>query len=212
MTNNNLYLSSYQIPRTDQQLIKFSNSNSNPSSTLDNTPTMMIPFGVTVNGSRDNCTTENIAFNTGLLCTFLPTEPANGNSIKCKITSQIGNNYNGWLKRINGAFNQNVDFAYWQQGLTQYNGIGASYNDADIFTITMISPFNNIPVDGYPDSLGSMTIKIDNLSSINSSTNEIITYFDMMKIIVFKYQSSIYNQRANQGSNSCNLFVTTNCK
>ena len=57
-----------------------------------------------------------------------------------------------------------------------------------------------------------MTIKIDNLSSINSSTNEIITYFDMMKIIVFKYQSSIYNQRANQGSNSCNLFVTTNCK
>lgn len=213
MFNNNNYLSGYQLPRTDNIQSILSNmyepNNIFPSSniSLNNTGLLAINLGYKTNGNKPNCSDENLAFSTSIVSNLSFNSVINNNQITAKILMNIPPIFTGWLTT-------NSNNPQWTQLQNQYNGPGFNYSSAPIYTITVINPFVNQSVVGYPNSIGTMTIRISNLD--NSSLNDIphvnggmINFFDTIDIIVFNYNTFSYSSRSITNNNSCSLYINT---
>lgn len=206
------YLTAYQIPRTDNQLIKFSNSNTIPGQVLVNTPFLMVDFDFRTSGTRPTCNNQQTAFNTAVLGLLGP-ESVSGTTMQAKISTGISNQYLGWLTSDN--FTGLGDLSAWQQGYAAYNGPGKTYEEATSYQITIISPFDNTPVTGYPNSIGQTTLQIRTTSNAklkpvalnNGGTEEV---FEAVTLIIFDYSTVNFDSRNNTSSSNCNLFNPTN--
>mgnify|MGYP005852856625 CR=1 FL=1 len=205
------YVSAFQIPRTDSQLVKFSNSKTIPGQILMDTPLLMVPFGFSQGGPRPNCTDEQLAFNSGVIGLFGP-ENISGNTLLAKFNIGISSIYSGWLTQ--NTFSGLGKVSAWEQGYTAYNGPGATYDQSSSYQITIISPFDNTPVSGYPNSIGQTTLRIrsssdDKLAPIVLNDGNQEEVFEEITLILFNFSKVNFNSRNDQSSDNCNIFNST---
>lgn len=217
MLNNNHYVTVNNLPALSPGVYSpFTNqyepNNNFPSSQVATqvTDLLAVPENFLINGPRENCTDEDLVFNTSLLANFSFTEelPVEANKIIVRLQINAPPSFTGWFENENNN-------PTWNQQKGQYLGPGLQFNDVETILLELLSPFVSGAVPGYPGSIGTMRIRLANkdgssFNSIGLVTGGVMNFFDDMTIIIFDHENFNYNSRADLSVTSCNLFIDTN--
>lgn len=181
-----------------------------PTDPLQNVP--LVKLRLRDNLPNQKCTPQEVSFNTGVMLLLGVRTIQDARNFQAIVGLMIGGTYRGWLDT---ALRSDKKVAIWKQASAGYRTPGTFSTQAPLFNLTLVSPLDPSPLEGYPATmLGSVSLTIrtsdskqvyiPGLTGVIGNLDPELTPIDSLRALLFGPDTE-FCTRVLKGEESCNL-------